>query len=1478
MDSQENDSKSKPPSGRLGAVTRKRQEIEALMGDVVNNLPKIKELYTEYLVKVENLQEACGTEHIKWLGNYTEYIDAFRNRVEASMRSFSERRDPTPIKCLSTRSSSASSAASKARIKLAEERAAAQSKRSLILKKRQLDEKELQLKTQHEQNVIQLNSDRELANAEAEEERITILDQELSRLELDQSSLISETPNADFDTPQSRDTNIGSNTLPRQLGMQGSSNNAQPTVSPIVETEAPINRNVYFSSTPVFQAHVSMASPAVQSPPTVSAQSPFVVPPQSVPSAPMPTYLPTNNFSSVSADNRILEILQKQTEISQNMTASHNSTMLPKKDITPFDGTDITKFTIFMINFERIIESKCTTESDKLIYLEQFTKGKAQKIVKSCSHFSSSIGFSRAKQFLYQEYGNEFRVANAYIEKLDKWPEIKPEHADDLQELSIFLLDVQNYFENITFNNHLQSPKEIMAIVQKLPYRMREMWRRKTLHFMKNDGHVSFKHLVDFISEEVAVLSQPLFGTIGDRRERPNKSPKKRVLSTSVKEETTPQRDGEKYCEYCKKRDHYISSCKLFKALTSKDKSKFIQEAKLCFGCLRKGHISKNCVKRSTCGICLKRHPTVLHCEDISSIIKKPVETNISQITTIEPTPSTSSLATSASNDVISELTTMSVKNISHPPESRKLPPVVPAKVKVQGSDREILINVVLDNCASDCWLREDMLSKLGVSAEPRNVSITTMSDKGGKRQTRVLNNLIVSDVDGNFSHVIPVVYTKCVDNWPFSEDDLPRPEMIESKAAFQDIPFNFIDTDISLLVGLNTPRLLRPVESINGDPDGIYATRHALGWTICGPLEDKQGKMYNHRIAITKIHDNLDSEIDQFFSQDFFDSSDKNEFSVNDLKWLNNVESSIKKLNSNNFEVGLPFVDHDLILPDNRQQVLDRFMQLDKRFQRDKNLFLEYNKFMQTMIDREFMEPVPVNDSCPQGKRWYLVHHAVSHKRKAKIRVVLNCSLKYRGISLNDKLCQGPDLANNLLGVLLRFRENPVAVSADVEKMYYMVKVPVEDSNYLRLFWYDKSNNIAEYRLRVHVFGATSSGSVANYALKRTALEAPNENVKEIIERNFYVDDLLASFASIDECIANIKDVKNTVGTGGFNLTSFNSNCKKVLDSVPEADRSEAVNRPLIDQSPGVNTALGVTWDTKTDKLGYDISIEYSEFVTKRDVLKFVASIYDPLGLCSPVLIPGRKIFQELCRLGLGWDDIVPPEQRVTWKKYVNNVNQLFMYKVDRPLKSSAPTERIELHIFVDGSEIAYGAAAYMKTIYENSDVDVSLLASKARLTPLNNTTLKTIPRIELCSAKLGVELCMKLREELSSKIDSIHYWCDSQTVLRYIKSDSLHFKRFVHNKVCYIRNYSSPHDWHYVSTKCNPADMISRGTTVQSLIDSNLWQHGPQFLCNENDYPLYSIDRNAIEDDDELKVNTTVLAASIDTPTPTDYELPLW
>ena len=224
-------------------------------------------------------------------------------------------------------------------------------------------------------------------------------------------------------------------------------------------------------------------------------------------------------------------------------------------------------------------------------------------------------------------------------------------------------------------------------------------------------------------------------------------------------------------------------------------------------------------------------------------------------------------------------------------------------------------------------------------------------------------------------------------------------------------------------------------------------------------------------------------AEIVSILESDFKDGSscDKHMSQV-DMLFLEIIGSGIHHQRDGHYSMPLPFRIRPN-LPNNRNVAVRRISHLKRRFKLDKKYFEDYKRYMEEMMERGDAKKIP-----PEGPHnepaWYIPHHGVYHPKKPeKIRVVFDCSAKCQGTSLNDHLLQGPDLTNGLTGVIIRFRQERIAFMCDEEKMFHQFRVDKKDHDYLRFFWNDDN-----YRMKVHLFGATSSPGCANYGLKQIA------------------------------------------------------------------------------------------------------------------------------------------------------------------------------------------------------------------------------------------------------------------------------------------------------------------------------------------------------------------------------------------------------
>ena len=137
----------------------------------------------------------------------------------------------------------------------------------------------------------------------------------------------------------------------------------------------------------------------------------------------------------------------------------------------------------------------------------------------------------------------------------------------------------------------------------------------------------------------------------------------------------------------------------------------------------------------------------------------------------------------------------------------------------------------------------------------------------------------------------------------------------------------------------------------------------------------------------------------------------------------------------------------------------------------------------------------------------------------------VFDCSARFGGTSLNDKLLQGPDLTNQLVGVLTRFRKEPMVFMGDIDAMFHQVRVPEGQRDFLRFLWWpdgDLTQGLEEYQMNVHLLRAVSSPSCSNFTLRKAADDAEKIVGTEaaVLQKNFYVDDCLRSEGKEDTAI----------------------------------------------------------------------------------------------------------------------------------------------------------------------------------------------------------------------------------------------------------------------------------------------------------------------------------------------------------------------
>ncbi|GFX27442.1 integrase catalytic domain-containing protein [Trichonephila clavipes] len=431
----------------------------------------------------------------------------------------------------------------------------------------------------------------------------------------------------------------------------------------------------------------------------------------------------------------------------------------------------------------------------------------------------------------------------------------------------------------------------------------------------------------------------------------------------------------------------------------------------------------------------------------------------------------------------------------------------------------------------------------------------------------------------------------------------------------------------------------------------------------------------------------------------------------------------------------------------------------------------------------------------------YYIPHHSVykPEKTSTPLRVFDASAKTTSGFSLNSILLNGGIIQQDLFSIVSRFRKHEYALSADIKKMYRQILVDPNQRDLQRIMWKTSADApIKTYKLATVTYGTVSAPFLATRTLKALADEEKAEfpDAANVICIDSYMDDILSGESTLEGAKKLQTRLSQLLQRGGFELHKWVSNSPELLKDL---------------------SASSYVFDKEFQ----DAPVKTLE----------IARLYDPLGLIGPIVTKAKIFIQELWKIKLDWSEQLPPDAMEEWMNFYQKLSKVNNFKIPRCILLPA-TIRIEIHGFSDASERAYAAVVYIKCFNESGQSQTRLLCSKSRVAPLKTLT---IPRLELSAALLLSRLVKKVVPILQLPIHKIWMWTDSTIALAWIKTEPHKLKTFVSNRVAEIQALSKDYHWKHVSSKYNPADLISRGCNVDELLKNEMWFSGPDLQTDE-------------------------------------------
>ena len=977
---------------------------------------------------------------------------------------------------------------------------------------------------------------------------------------------------------------------------------------------------------------------------------------------------------------------------------------LPKLKLKNFSG-DQRDWSPWWEQFKVMVDDKLNIPAvTKFAYLRSLLQGSAKAVIEGLS--LTAANYEAACELLKNRYGRPDREIFTHISDLLAI-EVPP--SPSVEELWALYNSLQSHVRSLAALEITGTQYGVILtplILSRIPDDLRMEWVREGERKERREADADDATSTVRVGADLDFLMEFLRREVQHRETSATYS----RASTGQLDAPSPataaalHTSNKKLCSLCST-PHQTHQCRRLLKLNVQERREKLMGSGICLKCLQKStpeapHKFKLC--RSKCSKCSGSHHSFLcspsHSKSKPQFPNSKSKHHSDSVSHDTDTPQNHSVSNTTQSKVYSSSSDTNVL-------------LQTLKVSVKGR-KTVKANILFDTGSDRTYVSQSLVDRVQPEwIEQRELSFASFGSKtASSLEKRNVYNLLLQG-PGEMVSVqatsIPIICS------PLTQPKVPThllSKLGEVVPVTQGQKMN-----IDILIGLDHywkivnsgPKFLTPQ---------LVAQDTALGCMLSGRLPSNDGARPKHSISSTLFC----REIPERSLQAFWDLES---VGINiDREVEDPVVEKFKReviKEGDRYSVALPWKENSKPhLVNNRRSAMKRLQNLSNRLEKDEDLKNKYHEVFTDMLGNGMIEEVPTEEKENTNPVFYLPHHPVIKHASTttKVRPVFDASAKgYNGVSLNDCMHAGPNYLPDLPGLLMRFRRWNVALTADVTKAFLQVGVKEEDRDVHRFLWDDKGT-IRTMRFTRVPFGNKGSPFLLMATIRHHLSSLPPSNVVNELHDNTYMDDWLSGSDSDEEAQKMFTAASQIMKEASMSLAKWGTNSQTVSKMFTEKTEDETLK------------VLGMKWSSKEDSFSFSgLKVEEDVCLTKRLVLSLISRLFDPLGFLTPFTITVKCLFQQIWKLQLDWDQILPDTIQVSVRKWLKDLDIVKTLRIPRRFSGPLWSETVtfQLHGFGDASEQAYGACVYILKQDSTGKSESSLVASRAKVAPLKMNSI---------------------------------------------------------------------------------------------------------------------------------------------------------